>query len=173
MTDETRNLLIGRYGMTAQQIDSKGVHLFIQACASEEWLLEKAMAEEVEALRNERDDLAKWIAKVQKLLSKDMPWLQENIARLKEEKKQAEEKLAAIKQQILEESIDDRRTRNFLNMVCWFKDNDFTEQEIKSFCNIGKGFFGGWIDPPEEIGRDDDRWAKGINQDKTRWRTIV
>ena len=148
MTAETKKLLKAK-GLTDQQINSHVLDQFITIVAEESGVLERETLEKNKVLKRQNFDLDRQLMNLRyelteaKRVIQHAESLEENIARLEEE-------VARLRQLKQNELIDDAKVRNFMGMVRWLADN-YSEQQIKSFCNIGKGFFGGWIDPPAEL----------------------
>ena len=155
---EWRELLINKYGMTKQQAYSKVLDIFIFACANEEGLLKECELEAYEKFKKEAEEEERRADSMRATVWKLEQQLQSlpseidaaAIRDLSKERDELEKQVAELRKLKETESIDDAKIRNYLNMITWMQEN-FSEQEIISFCNMGKGFFGGWIDPPAQF----------------------
>lgn len=167
MTDEERarrERLIYKWGMTRQQAYSKVLDLFIRACANEEGLLKECELEAYEKFKKEAEEeegragsMRATVWKLeQQLRSLPSEIDAAAIRDLTKEREELEAQVEELRKQKESESIDDAKVRNFMNMITWMQEN-FSEQEIISFCNMGKGFFGGYIDPPTQSQKTDKR----------------
>ena len=167
MTDEEmarRERLISRWGMTRQQAYSKVLDIFIRACANEDGILKECeleeyerFKEEVEAEERRANSLYETVLKLERKLHSLPSEIDAAAIRdLTKEREELEAQVEELRKLKESESIDDAKVRNFKNMITWMQEN-FSEQEIISFCNMGKGFFGGYIDPPTQSQKTDKR----------------
>ena len=148
MTEETKDLLM-RYGLSKQQVESKALNVFVELAGMQQGLLDKEIVARNEELQERFTRLTCSLMTAMATI-RNADKARDELKRLTSEKERLQAEIEALRETKLNESIDDAKTRNFMALIEWL-DKNYNEQQIKSFCNIGKGFFGGWIDPPAEI----------------------
>ena len=148
MTEETKQLLM-QHGLSKQQVESKALNVFVELAGMQQGLLDKEIVARNKELR-ERSTRLTYSLMTAEATIRNADKARDELKRLTSEKEQLQAEIEALRETKLNESIDDAKTRNFMALIEWL-DKNYNEQQIKSFCNIGKGFFGGWIDPPAEI----------------------
>ena len=152
MTEETKNLLM-RHGLSKQQVESRALNMFVELAGERQGLLDKEIVARNRELEEQNTKLAVRLMNAETTIETTIikaGAAQAELERLTAEKEHLQAEIEALRETKLNESIDDAKTRNFMALIEWLDEN-YNEQQIKSFCNIGKGFFGGWIDPPAEI----------------------
>lgn len=148
MTEDTKGLLM-RYGLSKQQVESKALNVFVELAGMQQGLLDKEIVARNKELQERFTRLSLSLMTAEATI-RNADIARGELKRLTSEKEQLQAEIEALRETKLNESIDDAKTRNFMALIEWL-DKNYNEQQIKSFCNIGKGFFGGWIDPPAEI----------------------
>lgn len=148
MTDETKKLLLS-YGLSQQQVASKALNLFVDVCAKETGILDKEMIAR-RAEYEQRIQKLHWTLIEAETRIREAEFAKATIKGLEQKQADLEQQIEQLKKQKNSESIDDAKTRNFMALCEWLTEH-YSEQQIKSLCNVGKGFFGGWIDPPAEF----------------------
>lgn len=148
MTEETKDLLM-RYGLSKQQVESKALNVFVELAGMQQGLLDKEIVARNKELQERFTRLTCSLMTAEATI-RNADKARDELKRLTSEKERLQAEIEALRETKLNESIDDAKTRNFMALIEWL-DKNYNEQQIKSFCNIGKGFFGGWIDPPAEI----------------------
>ena len=148
MTEETKNLLMC-HGLSKSQVESKVLDEFVKIAGEQQGLLDKEIVARNRELKEQCAKLH-WELITAENTIREANSARGELERLTAEKEHLQAEIEALRETKLNESIDDAKTRNFMALIEWLDEN-YNEQQIKSFCNIGKGFFGGWIDPPAEI----------------------
>ena len=148
MTEKTKQLLM-QHGLSKQQVESKALDVFVRIAAEEQGLLDREIMALNASLREKNSRLQGEVYEAESIIRRSAQ-ARRSIDELKAEIEKLQAEIEALRETKLNESIDDAKTRNFMALIEWL-DKNYNEQQIKSFCNIGKGFFGGWIDPPAEI----------------------
>ena len=161
MTEETKQLLMQR-GLSKQQVESRALDLFVMIAAEEQGLLDREIEALNKSLRQENSRLQEKVYEAKSIIQRSET-ARGSINRLEAEIEKLRAELEQLRVTKENESIDSANARNFMGICEWLSRN-FTEQQIKSFCNLGKGFFGGWIDPPQEIQKALDENKKSLGR---------